>query len=114
VDTYWRILRGADFTHRYWVALEEEKCTRQHFRARRDFCEQRKLSLPRHGHSVVHQGAFYQVFMFAEEEHAVCGLSFHRDVWQVCLGTHHLHCDRLDRVIVLLCWLVLYDCGPRP
>jgi hypothetical protein len=38
--------------------------------APRDFCEQRKLSLSRHGHSVVHHGAFYQVFMFAEEEHA--------------------------------------------
>jgi hypothetical protein len=38
--------------------------------AQRDFCEQRKLSLSRHGHSVVQQGAFYQVFMFAEEEHA--------------------------------------------
>jgi hypothetical protein len=28
------------------------------------------LSLSRHGHSVISDGRFFQVFMFAEEEHA--------------------------------------------
>jgi hypothetical protein len=36
----------------------------------RAFCDERGLSLSSHGHSVVSDGAFYQVFMFAEEEHA--------------------------------------------
>jgi hypothetical protein len=36
----------------------------------RAFSDERGLSLSPHGHSVVSNGAFYQVFMFAEEEHA--------------------------------------------
>jgi hypothetical protein len=33
-------------------------------------CKERKLSLSRHGHSVTWQYEYYQVFMFAEEEHS--------------------------------------------
>jgi hypothetical protein len=36
----------------------------------REFCRERKLSLSCHGHSVTWQGRYFQVFMFAEEEHA--------------------------------------------
>jgi hypothetical protein len=70
MNTYRRILRGADRTHAYWVALGEEKCIGQQFHTLRDFCEKRALSLSPHGHSVVSEGAFYQVFMFADEAHA--------------------------------------------
>jgi hypothetical protein len=70
VSVYARILRGAGATHRHWVAIEEEKCVGENFHALRAFCEERRLSLSRHGHSVVRDGALYQVFMFAEEEHA--------------------------------------------
>jgi hypothetical protein len=36
----------------------------------RAFSDERGLSLSSYGHSVVSDGAFYQVFMFAEEAHA--------------------------------------------
>ena len=39
------------------------------FNKLREF-EERKLSLSRHGHSVTWQHEYYQVFMFAEEEHS--------------------------------------------
>ena len=68
MSTYRRILRGADQTCRYWVALEEEKCIGEHFHTLRNFCEERGLSLSRHGHSVMSEHKFYQVFMV--EEHA--------------------------------------------
>ena len=70
MSVYRRILRGADATHGHWVALEEEKCIGENFHALRTFCDERGLSLSRHGHSVNCDGQFYQVFMFAEEEHA--------------------------------------------
>ncbi len=70
MSVYRRILRGADHTHRHWVALQEEKCIGESFHALRTFCEERGLSLSRHGHSVNCDGQFYQVFMFAEEDHA--------------------------------------------
>ena len=70
MNTYRRILRGADATHGHWVALEEEKCIGENFHALPTFCDERGLSLSRHGHSVNCDGQFYQVFMFAEEEHA--------------------------------------------
>jgi hypothetical protein len=70
MSTYRRVLRGADQTHTYWVALEEEKCVGQSFHTLRDFCAGRDLSLSKHGHSIVSEGTFYQVFMFAQEEHA--------------------------------------------
>jgi hypothetical protein len=70
VSVYRRILRGADNTHKHWVALEEEKCIGENFHALRTFCDERGLSLSRHGHSANFEGQFFQVFMFAEEEHA--------------------------------------------
>jgi hypothetical protein len=36
----------------------------------RTFCEERGLSLSKHGHSVMSEHGFYQVFMFVHEEHA--------------------------------------------
>jgi hypothetical protein len=70
MSTYRRVLRGANLTHSHWVALEEKKCTGQHFYELRKFCQERDLCLSLHGHSVVSEGTFYQVFMFADEEHA--------------------------------------------
>jgi hypothetical protein len=83
MSVYRRILRGAEHTHRYWVALEEEKCIGQHFHTLRDFCASRGLSLSNHGHSVIFEGAFYQVFMFAEEEHA--------EVFRAQFGGERMH-----------------------
>jgi hypothetical protein len=70
VSVYRRILRGADCTHRHWVALEEEKCTGERFHTLRKFCNERGLLLSRHGHAVNRNGRFFQVFMFADGEHA--------------------------------------------
>jgi hypothetical protein len=70
VNTYRRLLRGAEQTCAHWVALKEEKCTGENFHTLRNFCEERGLSLSRHGHSVTWEHEWYQVFMFAEEEHA--------------------------------------------
>jgi hypothetical protein len=70
MSVYRRILRGADSTHPHWVALEEEECIGENFHALRKFCEERGLSLSRHGHSLNRDGQAFQVFMFAEEEHA--------------------------------------------
>ena len=70
MSVYRRVLRGADNTHRHWIALEEEKCTGENFHTLRNLCEERGLSLSRHGHSVMSENTFYQVFMFAVEEHA--------------------------------------------
>jgi hypothetical protein len=70
VNTYRRILRAADQRFPFWVALSEEKCTGENFHRLRRFCEERKLSLSRHGHCVSWHREFYQVFMFADEEHS--------------------------------------------
>jgi hypothetical protein len=70
MSVYRRILRGAEYTHRYWVALEEVKCVGTNYEKLRAFCDERGLSLSRHGHSVNRGGRFFQVFMFAEEQHA--------------------------------------------
>lgn len=64
MSTYRRILRAADISHPYWVALLEDKCTGQNFHMLRGFCEQRGLSLSWHGHSVTHRSQYYQIFMF--------------------------------------------------
>jgi hypothetical protein len=50
--------------------LPEEKCTGQQFHTLRNFCQEHGLSLSRHGHTVVWEHNFYQVFMFATEKHA--------------------------------------------
>jgi hypothetical protein len=65
-----RILRGADQNFPFWVALHEDKCIGENFYKLREFCRERDLNLSRHGHSVTWQHEYYQVFMFAEEEHA--------------------------------------------
>jgi hypothetical protein len=74
-NTYRRILRGASISCPHWVVLPEEKCIGQHFGEFRTFCEERGLSLSRHGHTVVWEHNFYQVFMFATDEDAeiFCG-----------------------------------------
>jgi hypothetical protein len=51
MSVYRRILRGADNNFPHWVALPEEECIGQNFHKLRRFCEDRKLSLSRHGHT---------------------------------------------------------------
>jgi hypothetical protein len=70
MSTYRWILRAADNNFPHWVALPEDECTGQNFHKLRKFCGDRKLSLSRHGHSVTRRREYYQVFMFADEEHA--------------------------------------------
>jgi hypothetical protein len=70
MSVYRRILRAADNNFPHWVGLREEDCTGQNFHKLRKFCEDRKLSLSRHGHAVTWRHGYYQVFMFADEEHA--------------------------------------------
>ena len=67
MNTYRRILRAAEQNFPFWIALQEEKCVGANYQALRDFCQERKLSLSRHGHSVTWQGQSFQVFMFAEK-----------------------------------------------
>jgi hypothetical protein len=70
MSVYRRILRSADSTHPYWVALQEEKCVGARYERLRAFCAERGLSLSRHGHSVAREHGWYQVFMFADVGHA--------------------------------------------
>jgi hypothetical protein len=70
LNTYPRILRAAEQSFPYWVALQEENCVGAQYDKLREFCRERGLSLSRHGHSVTWQGQYFQVFMFAEEQHA--------------------------------------------
>jgi hypothetical protein len=70
MSVYRRILRAASNNNPHWVALPEEKGIGENFHKLRRFCEDRKLSLSRHGHSVVWRKDWYQVFMFAEEADA--------------------------------------------
>jgi len=70
MNTYRRVLRGAESANPFWVVLPEESCVRQNFSILRDFCEQRGLSLSRHGRSMARSEGYYQVFMFADKAHA--------------------------------------------
>ena len=70
MNTYRRILRAANNNCPHWVALPEDDCIGQNYHKLRRFCEDRKLSLSRHGHSVTWQRQYFQVFMFAVEEDA--------------------------------------------
>jgi hypothetical protein len=70
MSVYRRILRAADNNYPHWVALAEEKGIGQNFHKLRRFCEDNKLSVSRHGHSVTWRHEYYQVFMFADEKHA--------------------------------------------
>jgi hypothetical protein len=70
MNTFRRILRGAELTHPCWVVLPEGRCIGENFFALRDFCAERGLSLSRHGRSLQRREGYYQVFMFAEETHA--------------------------------------------
>jgi hypothetical protein len=83
MSVYRRILRGADHTHRHWVALQEEKCIGANYRMLRTFCGERGLSLSPHGHSVISDNAPHQVFMFAEEEHA--------EIFREAFGGERMH-----------------------
>lgn len=83
VSVYRRILRGADITHPCWIALEEDKCVGENFHTLRRFCGERGLSLSNHGHSANRNGKFFQVFMFAEEEHA--------EVFRAAFGGERMH-----------------------
>jgi hypothetical protein len=76
-------LRGADHTHRHWVALQEEKRIDENYQMLRIFCDERGLSLSPHWHSVVSDVAFYQVFMFAEEEPA--------EIFPAAFGGERMH-----------------------
>jgi hypothetical protein len=70
MSVYRRILRAADNNFPHWVALPEEECIGANYHKLRRYCEDRKLSLSRHGHAVTWRHEYYQVFMFANEEHA--------------------------------------------
>ena len=70
MNTYRRILRAAEQSYPHWIALPEGKCIGENFHKLRDFCRDHQLSLSRHGHAVAHKHRYFQVFMFAEEEHA--------------------------------------------
>lgn len=58
MSTYRRILRAAEQSFPYWVALQEEKCVGENYHKLRDFCRECELSLSRHGHSVTWQGQY--------------------------------------------------------
>lgn len=64
------MLRAADRSFPFWVALQEEKCTGENYHKLRNFCQERDLSLSRHGHSLNSEGQFFQVFMFGQEDDA--------------------------------------------
>jgi hypothetical protein len=65
-----RLERIAEGSFPYWVCLPEEKCIGTNFEKHRAFCRMHGLSLANHGHSVVWQKEWYQVFRFAEQRHA--------------------------------------------
>jgi hypothetical protein len=69
-NTYRRILRGTSANYPYWIVLPEEKCVGQNYHELRTFCDERGLSLSRHGHTVVWEHNFDQVFMFATDQDA--------------------------------------------
>jgi hypothetical protein len=52
------------------VVLSEEKCIGANYDKLRKFCEERELSLSRHGGSVTWQHEYYQIFMFAADADA--------------------------------------------
>ena len=70
MSIFTRIFRRAEEAHPYWVALEEWKCSGPNYQMLRDFCRESGLSLSPRGHSVTREHERYQVFMFAEKEHA--------------------------------------------
>ena len=65
-----RLERIAEGSFQYWVCLPEEKCIGANFEKHREFCRVHGLSLSNHGHSVVWQKEWYQVFRFAKQQHA--------------------------------------------
>jgi hypothetical protein len=65
-----RFERSAEGSFPYWVCLIEEKCTGPNYEKVREFCRANGLTLSRNGHSVVWQKEWYQVFRFADEQHA--------------------------------------------
>ena len=65
-----RIERAAEGSFPYWVALIEEKCIGPNFEKHREFCRAHGLALSKHGHAVVWQKEWYQVFRFADQAHA--------------------------------------------
>ena len=62
--------RSAEGSFPYWVCLIEEKCTGPNYEKVQEFCRVNGLTLSRNGHSVVWQKEWYQVFRFADEQHA--------------------------------------------
>src|SRR6266700_5674039 len=62
--------RSAEGSVPYWVCLIEEKCTGPNYQKVQEFCRANGLTLSRTGHSVVWQKEWYQVFRFADEQHA--------------------------------------------
>ena len=71
--------RSAEGSFPYWVCLIEEKCTGPNYEKVQEFCRANGLTLSRNGHSVVWQMEWYQVFRFADEQHAEI---FHERVWR--------------------------------
>ena len=66
-DRFERLVEGS---FPYWVCLIEEKCTGPNYEKVQKFCRANGLTLSRNGHSVVWQKEWYQVFRFADEQHA--------------------------------------------
>lgn len=52
------------------VALPEHACIGHHFKTVHFFCEAEKLSPCQRGHSFKRDGVWFNVFCFAEREHA--------------------------------------------
>jgi len=65
-----RFERSAEGSFPYWVCLIVEKCTGPNYEKVQEFCRANGLTLSRNGHSVVWQKEWYQVFRFADEQHA--------------------------------------------
>jgi hypothetical protein len=65
-----RLERIAEGSFPYWICLPEEKCIGANFQKHREFCRAHGLTLSKHGHSIVWEKEWYQVFRFAEAEHA--------------------------------------------
>jgi hypothetical protein len=65
-----RFERSEEGSFPYWVCLIEEKCTGANYEKLKAFCRADGLTLSRHGHSVVWQKEWYEVFRFAEQARA--------------------------------------------
>ena len=59
MNTYKRILRGAELTHPHWWCCPRSAASGKNFYLLRDFCAERSLSLSRHGRSLPRGEGYY-------------------------------------------------------